>query len=183
MRLYYLQSNGSLREAGEGARSETQGCPRRRLPNGGVCDDVCACHRGKWWQTMANWSEGFPLLARHANNGESQAWSGWENGCQKHIHRHTNWQTQSPRLDKGVWVPHRGGGARRRSGAVQRRHKEHSLAHSDRLDFYVFIYSFCTLKNPLNWYLHSFTLLKYQKRLSSKVPKAGTDGQIFSPMG
>lgn len=40
-------------------------------------------------------------------------------------------------------------GGARRSGAVQMGHKEHSLTRSDRLNFYVFIYSFCTLKNPL----------------------------------
>lgn len=56
---------------------------------GCVWHNVSACHGGKWWQTMANWSEGFPLLTHHANNGESEAWSGWENGCHKHIHRHT----------------------------------------------------------------------------------------------
>lgn len=54
-----------------------------------VWHNVSACHGGKWWQTMANWSEGFPLLTHHANNRESEAWSGWENGCHKHIHGHT----------------------------------------------------------------------------------------------
>lgn len=33
---------------------------------------MCQCHRGKWWQTMANWSEGILLVVPHASR-ESEA--------------------------------------------------------------------------------------------------------------
>lgn len=44
----------------------------------------CLCHRGKWWQTMANWSEGFPLLVHHANREQKQGGIWKKKGCQKH---------------------------------------------------------------------------------------------------
>jgi len=51
-----------------------------------MCVHVCSCHRGKWWQTMANWSEGFPLLAHHANR-ESETMNchrKWQSKTQMH---------------------------------------------------------------------------------------------------
>ncbi len=89
-----------------------------------VCVSVCLCHRGKWWQTMANWSEGFPLLAHHANR-ESEArkrlrkWLS-KTHTHKHKHRHTNWQAQRPRFYKGEGVAQ--GEVGNHSGVVQKRH-------------------------------------------------------------
>lgn len=55
-----------------------------------LCGCVRASHRGKWWQTMANWSEGSPPLPRRANNGELEAWKGLRKKSLLKTHKQTH---------------------------------------------------------------------------------------------
>lgn len=116
-----------------------------------VWHNVSACHGGKWWQTMANWSEGFLLLTHHANNGESEAWSGWENGCHKHIHGHTKVAGTQSKIAQKASESHSHREVGDHGTEVQRRLGRRALFHTDMPKMSTFFIHFAGPRNRYIW--------------------------------